>query len=137
MRAEKLRDAILERAVDIERAADKAHRRRARAVLAQALDPRLDDFGLIGEPEVVVAREHDHVAGFFHVHFGRHRRGEVPQVLVRAGLLQRVELGLQLGIECMCSLGKVPFEVENDLRGFAAAHQFESAVEFGERQARA
>ncbi len=70
-RAEELRDAIFERAMDVERSADKAHRCRARAVLvASPSIAGFDDFGLIGEPEIVVAREHDDVARFFHVHFG-------------------------------------------------------------------
>ena len=46
--------------------------------------PGFDDLGMIGETEVVVAGEHDDVAGFLHVHFGRHRRRQVPQVLVGA-----------------------------------------------------
>ncbi len=46
----------------------------------------LDDLGQIGESQIVVARQHDDVAGLFHVHFGRHRRRDVTQMLVRSGL---------------------------------------------------
>ena len=54
---------------------------------------------MVGEAEIVVAGEHDDVAGLFHVHFGRHRRRQVTQVLVGPGLLERVEIGLQLLFE--------------------------------------
>ena len=85
---------------------------------------------LIREPEVVVAGEHDDVARLFHVDFGRHRRRQVAKLLVRARLLERVELGLQLRFERLVhDLARFSFEVENDLGGFAGAHQFEGAVE--------
>ena len=60
--AEELRDLLLELAVDGLRAADEAHRREAVAVIALRLLRRLDDRRMIGQAEVVVRGEHDHLA---------------------------------------------------------------------------
>ena len=55
--------------------------------------------GIVGEAEVVVARQNDDVAGLFHVDLRRHRRREVAEMLVGAGLFERVEVALQLLFE--------------------------------------
>ena len=99
LRPQKCGDAILERAVNVESAADKAHRRRSRAVLVETALSGFDDVRVVREAQVVVARKHDDVAGLFHMDLGRHRRRQVPEVFVRSGLLERVEIGLQLLFE--------------------------------------
>ena len=66
LETEERRELLLERAVDVERAADEAHGRRAGAVAFETRDAGRNDVGLVGEPEIVVAREHDDVARFFH-----------------------------------------------------------------------
>ena len=86
--------------------------------------------GMIGESQVVVAREHDDVAGLLHVHLGRHRRREVAKMLVRAGLFERVEIASQLRFERLIhDFARCSCEIEDDLGRFALAHQLERAVE--------
>ena len=54
---------------------------------------------MIGQTEVVVAREDDDVARLFHVHVRRHRRRQVAQTLVRPRGAQRVEVAGQFAFE--------------------------------------
>ena len=71
--------------VDIERAADETDRRGAGAMRAKPADPGLDDLRMIGQPEIVVRAQHDHLATIDRC--GRsHRAGDRPQLLVLAGL---------------------------------------------------
>ena len=91
LEAEEIGERALEFAVDVERAADETHRRRARTVLPQGVDAGLDDGRMIAKAEVVVAREDDDVARFLDVRVRRHRRREMAQRLVGAGRAEFVE----------------------------------------------
>ena len=93
--ADELGELALELEVRLERAADEAHGRRARAVLAEPLDPGLDHLRPVGEPEVVVRGEHEHLAAALHLDERPLRRAERVEALVGARLAQRVELGAQ------------------------------------------
>ncbi len=122
----------------VERSADKAHRCGARAVLIEAALPGVDYLRLIGQPEIVVARKHDDVAGLFHVHFGRHRRRQVAQVFVRSGLFERVEVALQLRFERLIhGFAMSPLKSSTILAASPLLIKFEGALELACREARA
>ena len=59
---EEARDALLELAMDGQRAADEAHRGQAVAVIALRFLRRLHDGRVIGQAEVVVRSQHDDFA---------------------------------------------------------------------------
>src|SRR5579883_160416 len=96
---EELRDPLLELAMNVERSADESYRRRAGAVFLQASLARFNHRRLVRKPEVVVAGKDDDVAGFFHVHFGRHRRRKVPQRFVGPRGLELFDAGFQFALE--------------------------------------
>jgi hypothetical protein len=54
---------------------------------------------MVRQAEIVVRGEDDHVTGFFHVHLGGHRPGEVAQALVGSGGAQGVQIGVEAGFE--------------------------------------
>jgi hypothetical protein len=89
----------LELEVRLERPADEADGCGSRAVAAQALDPGLDDLRPVREPEVVVRREHEHLAPALHLHDGALRRGEDVRGLVGAGLAESGELRAERLVE--------------------------------------
>ncbi len=85
--------------VDVLGAADEADGGEAVAVVALGLFGRLDDGRVIGEAEVVVRGEHDHLAVAFDVDDGVLRPLELQLALERPGLLHLIELGLEGGEE--------------------------------------
>ena len=75
------------------------HRRSPGPVPLQALDARSHDLRVTGEPEVVVRREHDHLAASFHAHDRPLGRLEGQEALVRACVAKRVQLRAELLVE--------------------------------------
>ena len=86
----------LELEMGLERSADEAHRGGARAVALEPLDPRPHDLGMVGEPEVVVRREHDHLSPPRHPYDRALRGLERVETLVGARVPERGELGPDL-----------------------------------------
>src|SRR5439155_23622237 len=79
----------------LEGAPEEAHRARAGAVATQALDSRLDHVGPVRKSEVVVRREHEHLAESLHLDYGALRRAQDVRPLVRPRLAEHLELGAQ------------------------------------------
>ena len=65
--ADEVGELALELEVRLERPADEAHGRGAGAVAAQPLDPGLDHLRPVGEAEVVVRGEDEHLAAALHL----------------------------------------------------------------------
>jgi hypothetical protein len=80
--ADELRQPLLELAMDREGSADEPHARRPRAELVQAVDARLHDTRFIGQAEVIVGREDEHIAPSFHLHPRGLWRVEMIEALV-------------------------------------------------------
>jgi hypothetical protein len=80
----------------LERPADEAHGRGARAVALEALDAGAHDVRVVGEAEVVVRREDNHLATPAHAHDRALRRLEGVEALVHPRLAQRGELRADL-----------------------------------------
>ena len=93
--AQELGDRGFEPLVRRERATDKPHAGRPRPKVAQALDPRLDHLGVVGQPQVVIGTKTqavpDRSVRLPHAHAGAHRPFEHLQVLVLPVLSQRFE----------------------------------------------
>ena len=96
VRRRELREIALELEMRLERPADEAHRRGAGAVALEPLDAGAHDVRMVGEAEVVVRREDDHLAAPAHAHDRALRRLERVEALVRPRLAQRVELRADL-----------------------------------------
>ena len=94
-----IRERALERQVRLERPADEPHGGRTRPVPLQAVDAGSHDLRVTGEPEVVVRREHDHLAASFHMHDRPLGRLEGQEALVRACVAKRVQLRAELLVE--------------------------------------
>ena len=69
------------------------------AVAAQPLDARLDHLRVVGEAEVVVRGEDEHLAAPLHLDDRALRRAERVEPLVGARLAQRLELRAELRLE--------------------------------------
>ena len=82
-----------------EGSADEAHRRRAGAVAPETLDPGLDYLRTIGQAEVVVGREHEHLAAPLHLDERPLRRADGVEPLVRARFPERIQLGAKPIVE--------------------------------------
>ena len=72
LHAIKLRDSFFQRLVAIKCAADKSHAGGARAVCAQAINAGLNNFRMIGQPQIIVATEARHFAVVAQLHGGVH-----------------------------------------------------------------
>ncbi len=88
-----LGDAILKTLVAVEGAADESHARGARAVATQSFEPGLDDFRMVGQAEIVVRAETDHLAMTTKLHGGTHGPLDRLQPLQLAGLREMRERG--------------------------------------------
>ena len=99
--AEELRDAILQVLVDVLRAADKAHRTHAVAVLVERLVCRGDHAGVAGKAEVVVGAEVEDFAAVLHADGGALRRDDHALVLVEPGFPDSVEFVLEIGADAV------------------------------------
>ena len=134
----------------------------AGAVAAQPLDPRLDHLGPVGEAEVVVRGEHEHLAAALHLDDRPLRRAERVEALVRARLAQAVELGAERAVELVrqrssvrppprpdvastgsrtglsagCGRARAPARVDDDLARLARLEQRERLLELLERRSR-
>jgi hypothetical protein len=88
---EEARDRLLHVQVRRERAADEPHRSGAGAVPPQPLDARLDDLGVVGQPEVVVRAEARDAATAAQIDGRVHRPVDRLQHLELAGLPEVIE----------------------------------------------
>ena len=85
LRAEEGGEPLLELLVLLLRAADEPHRRHAVAVSLQRVpSPRVDQLGMVGEAEIVVRAEVQHLAAGFGVDHAALGRGDDPLVLEKA-----------------------------------------------------
>ena len=114
--ADELGELALELEVRLERPADEAHRAGAGAVAAQPLDPGLDHLGLVGEAEVVVRREDEHLAAALHLHDGPLRRASVLKRLYVPASRSAVELGAR-------GVGRAPRRRHRRHRAGTSAHR--------------
>ncbi len=81
--AEEPRHRALQRLVQILGAADEAHRRHAESVVVQRFFCRRDDALVIGEPEIIVGAEVDHLSAAAHLDRSALGRGDHALVLVK------------------------------------------------------
>src|SRR5262249_22176276 len=88
-----------EGAVHRERAADEAHRRRARPPAIQRGLARRDDLALAAQAEVVVRGEDDDLAPTLHPHPGRLGAIEVVEALVDPVPDELLQVGLEPVLE--------------------------------------
>ena len=88
------RDRLLELLVQHLRSADEPHRAHPGAPLLDRLDRGLTDAGVVGEPEVVVGGEHDHLAAV-HLHAMVLGAFERDLHLVGVGLVKSLDLSFQ------------------------------------------
>ena len=99
LHAEELRQPLLEQGVLGLGAADEAHRRHPETPLVQRCPARADDVGVVGEAEVVVGAEVERLAtGRRDV--GGLRGGQLALALVEPGLLDLLERGRELVLDC-------------------------------------
>ncbi len=99
VRAEELRQALLELLVQRLGAADEAHRRHPEAPSLERVARGLDHRRVIGEPEVVVRTEVEELAHALDLDVRRLRRLEHELTLVEASLPQSVEFLYKLLLE--------------------------------------
>lgn len=96
-------DGLFDFAVAIERAAYKADGGGAGTVFFEAVDPSRDDFGVIGEAEVVVGTEDDDLTlltiGAFDLCGWAHRADDAVEALELAGVAERLEEVGGAGVE--------------------------------------
>ena len=98
LHAEKRGDLRLELLVLLLRAADEAHRGHAVAVAVERVLGGVAQFLIVGEAEIVVGAEIQHLAAA-DLDLGRLGRGDHPLGFVEPGRLQPVELGGEMGKE--------------------------------------
>src|SRR5690606_26552857 len=84
--AEEVRDGLLELLVQVLGAADEAHRGHAETVGVQRLLGRLDHRRVVGQAQVVVGAEVEHLAAVLEDDLGRLRAGDDALGLEQAGL---------------------------------------------------
>ena len=94
-------DLGLELEVQVERAVEEARAGQAGAVAVEGVARTRDDPLVLGQPEVVVAAEHDPL-GALHDHDGPRRRLEGAEVGDDVGLAGRLEDGLALVVASLC-----------------------------------
>src|SRR5690606_22802105 len=95
--AEERRQPPLELLVDVLRAADEADRAEAEAVLRRAVARGLDEPRVVGQPEIVVRAEVQHLAAACDLDAGGLLRGDDALGLVEALLLESLGFLGQVG----------------------------------------
>jgi hypothetical protein len=89
--------------MDREGSANEPHTRRSRAEFAQPVDAGLYDTRFIGQAEVIVRREDEHIAPSFHLHPRGLWRVEMIEALVDLVGLQLIDGALErvrkIGVE--------------------------------------
>ncbi len=93
--------------VQILRAADEAHRREAEAVRVERVLRGRDDVRMVGEPEVVVRAEVQHLAAVGRADLRRLRRRDDALGLEKALIADRFELGFKALLRGVVHGGKL------------------------------
>ena len=94
--AEIVGDRFFELLVDVLRAADKAHRRHAVAVRIHRPFRRIDQPGVVRQPEVIVRAKVEHFFTACDRDVGLLRRSDNTFLFVQSSLFDRLELGREV-----------------------------------------
>ncbi len=97
--AEKIGQALLQLFMDILRAADKTHRSHAETVAIHALLRRQHQRRMVGQSQVVIGAEVDHVLARADADIGLLRRGDDTFLFKQAFLLRHCQLFIDLTIK--------------------------------------